>query len=162
MHARLLAGPPHSAMQALLPVLQALAAPAALGEGRPLGPLIAVLGAVRQVRVGASLSGCQQPGDASALRGWQPATQLTQPHTTPPHLHCAHTPRHTRLPPTMRFARPSASAGVWPRCRACWRQRQRQAAPRSSCARALAACASWPTATRSRQSLQRLACWARC
>lgn len=48
MHARLLAGQPSHALQALLPMLRQLAA----GPERQQGPLIAVLGAVRQVRRG--------------------------------------------------------------------------------------------------------------
>lgn len=48
MHARLLAGKPHNALQVLLPVLQQLQQ----GPERPVGPLMSVLAAVRQVRGG--------------------------------------------------------------------------------------------------------------
>lgn len=46
MHARLLAGQPHNALQVLLPVLQQLQQ----GIERRVGPLIAVVAAIRQVR----------------------------------------------------------------------------------------------------------------
>lgn len=46
MHARLLAGQPHNALQVLLPVLQHMQQ----GPNRRVGPLMAVLAAVRQVR----------------------------------------------------------------------------------------------------------------
>jgi hypothetical protein len=46
MHARLLAGKPNNALQVLLPVLQQLQQ----GPDRQVGPLVAVLAAIRQVR----------------------------------------------------------------------------------------------------------------
>ena len=48
MHARLLAGQPHNALQVLLPVLQQLQQQQ--GPERRLGPLMQVVAAVRQVR----------------------------------------------------------------------------------------------------------------
>lgn len=147
-HARLLAGPPNNALSVLLPVLQQLQQ----GAAPSVAPLVALLGAMRQVRCACA------HGAALLLNTLHPGAAVEHARArTALRTHAAGCcTNHRRLLPMMRSASLLVRLAAWRRCSSCWRRLAPQGR-QSCCVPWRRRCASWPTATLSRRSWRSMA-----